>query len=81
MVIALVLIAGIVASGIAVVTQADNPSPRWSAGGIAELRSAAINAGMTAVQADCFVKAMTSRYGPSDNVDWPVIQQVTDACR
>ena len=80
-VIALVLIAGIMASGIAMVLQADNPSPRWSATATAELRSAAIEAGMTAPQADCFVKAMTSRYGPSDKVDWPVIQQVAAACR
>lgn len=80
-IIALVLIAGITASGIAMVFQADNPTPRWNATAIAELRSAAIDAGMTAPQADCFVKAMTSRYGPSDRVDWPVIQQVAAACR
>ncbi len=79
--IALVLIAGITASGIAMVFQADNPSPRWSTTATAELRSAAIDAGMTAAQADCFVKAITSRYGPSDNVGWPVIKQVADACR
>jgi curved DNA-binding protein CbpA len=81
LIITLVLIAGIMASGIAMVFQADNPSPRWSATATAELRSAAINAGMTAPQADCFVKAITSRYGPSDNVDWPVMQHVADACR
>ena len=81
LVIALVLIAGIVASGIAMVSQADNPAPRWSTTAIAELRSAAINTGMTAPQADCFVKAITSRFGPSDNVDWPVIQQYADGCR
>ena len=81
LIIVLVLVAGLVASGIAVVLQADNPSPRWSTAGIAELRSAAIDAGMTAPQADCFVKALTSRYGPSDNVDPAVIQNVADACR
>jgi hypothetical protein len=80
-VIALVLVAGITASGIAMVFQADNPSPGWSTTATAELRSAAMNTGMTAPQADCFVKAMTSRYRPSDRVDWPVIQQVAAACR
>lgn len=80
LIIVLLLVAGIVASGIAVVFQADNPAPRWSTAGIAELRSAAINAGMTAAQADCFVEAMTSRYGPADDVDQAVIQGVVDAC-
>ena len=81
LIIVVVIVVGLVASGIAVVLQADNPSPRWSTAGIAELRSAAIDAGMTAPQADCFVKALTSRYGPSDNVDPAVIQNVADACR
>ena len=81
LIIVLVIVAGLVASGIAVVLQADNPSPRWSTAGIAELRSAAIEAGMTAPQADCFVKALTSQYGPSDNVDPAIIQNVADACR
>jgi curved DNA-binding protein CbpA len=81
LVIVVVLVAGMLASGIAMVFQADNPSPRWSTTGIAELRSAAIDAGMTVPQADCFVKALTSRYGPSDAVDRAVIQQVADACR
>ena len=79
--IALVLIAGIVASVIAVLPRADDQSARWSATATAELRSAAISAGMTAPQADCFVKAITSRYAPSDQVDRAVIQQVADSCR
>jgi hypothetical protein len=79
--IALVLIAGLVASGVAMVFQADNPAPRWSANGIAELRSAAIDGGMTAPQADCFVKAITGRYGPTEKADWPIIQEVATACR
>ena len=81
LVISLVLIAGILASGIAMVFQADNPFPRWSSSEAAELRSAAINAGMTAPQADCFVKAFKSRYAPTDNVDWALAQQFVDACR
>ena len=81
LVIVLVLVAGIVASGIAVVFQSDNPRPRWSVTATAELRSAAIEAGMTAPEADCFVKAVTSRYAPSEDVDPAVIQQVALACR
>ena len=81
LVIAVVLIAGILVSGIAVVFQADNPFPRWSSSEAAELRSAAINAGMTAPQADCFVKAFKSRYAPADDVDWALVQQFVDACR
>jgi hypothetical protein len=76
-----VLIAGILASGIAMVFQADNPFPRWSSTEAAQLRSAAINAGMTAPQADCFVKAVQSRYAPSDDIDWARVQQFAEACR
>jgi hypothetical protein len=64
-----------------VVSQSDTQSARWSAAAIAELRFAALNAGMTAPQAECFVGAITSRYGPSDAIDWAVMQQVADACR
>lgn len=81
LVIVLVLVAGIVASGIAVVFQSDNPVPRWSVTATAELRSAAIEAGMTAPEADCFVRAITARYGPTEGVDPAAIQQVADGCR
>lgn len=81
LVIVVLLVAGIVASGIAVVFQSDNPSPRWSVTATAELRSAAIEAGMTAPEADCFVRAITSRYGPTEAVDPAVIQQVANSCR
>lgn len=80
-VIVAVLVAGIVASGIAVVFQSDNPTPRWSTNATAELRSAAIQAGMTAPEADCFVRAITSRYGPTEEVDPAVLQQVANGCR
>jgi curved DNA-binding protein CbpA len=79
--IALVIIAGIVSSLIAVLPRPDNHSPRWSTTAITELRSAATNAGMTGQQADCFVEAITRRYRPSDDVDRAAIQQVADACR
>jgi curved DNA-binding protein CbpA len=79
--VALVVIAGVVASVIAVLPKPDDHSARWSATATADLRSAAIKAGMTPPQADCFVHAITTRYGPSDDVDRAVIQQVADACR
>ena len=81
LVIAVVLIAGVVATGIAMVSQAGNPSPNWSATATAELRSAAINAGLTAPEADCLVRAITSRYGPSDDIDPAVIQRFAATCR
>ena len=80
-VIVVLLVAGIVASGIAVVFQSDNPSPRWSVNATAELRSLAIEAGMTAPEADCFVRAITSRYNPTEDVDPAVVQQIADSCR
>jgi len=79
--IALVVIAGVVASAIVLLSPPDDHSAPWSTTATAELRSAAIKAGMTAPQADCFVQAITTRYRPSDDVDRAVIQQVADACR
>lgn len=80
-VIVAVLVAGIVASGLAVVFQSDNPSRDWSVTATAELRSAAIEAGMTAPEADCFVRAVTSRYGPTEEVEPAVLQQIANGCR
>ncbi|HEV3362570.1 MAG TPA: J domain-containing protein [Acidimicrobiia bacterium] len=80
--ITFVLIASIVGSVIAaVVSQPDDRPGRWSGAAIAELRFAALNAGMTAPQAQCFVEAFTSRYGPSDAVDWAALQPLVEACR
>jgi curved DNA-binding protein CbpA len=79
--IVVVIVAGFLVSAIGVLWPADNHSARWSANATAELRSAAINAGMTAPEADCFVHAIKTRYSPSDDVDRAVIQQVADACR
>ena len=75
------LIAGVVATGIAMVSQAGNPSPSWSAAATAELRSAAINVGLTAPEADCLVRAITSRYGPADDIESAVIQRFAATCR
>ena len=79
--IAVVLIMSIAASLIAVVSQSDDHPGGWTASEIAALRFAALNSGMSAPQAECFVEAITSRYAPSDGLDPPVIQQVADACR
>jgi hypothetical protein len=79
--IVLMILAGLVASAIAVLPPADDHSARWSATATAELRSAAIAAGMPAPQADCFVRTIATRYRPSDDVDRAVIQQVADDCR
>lgn len=79
--IALVLVAAVVATGIAMVAQAGNPSPQWSPAATTELRSAAINAGMTAPEADCLVRAITARYSPSDHFDWAVVQRFAATCR
>lgn len=54
---------------------------RWSGAAIADLRWRALNAGMTAPQATCFVEAVTSRYGPSDEVPVAAVQQLANACR
>ena len=81
LVIVLVLVAGLLASGIAVVFQSDNPPPRWSVNATAEVRSAAINAGMTAPEADCFVRAITSRFDPTEDIDPALVQQIALSCR
>jgi hypothetical protein len=79
--IAVVVIGGLVASAIGVLWPADDHFARWSATATAELREAAIKAGMTAPQADCFVEAITNTYGPSDDLDLAVIRPLADACR
>jgi hypothetical protein len=76
-----VLVGGLVASVIAVLPRSENHSGRWSPNATAELRSAAVNAGMSGPEADCFVRTVTGRYRPSDDVDPATIQQVADGCR
>lgn len=79
--VALVLLAGIVVPAIAVLWPPDDHSSGWSATATDELRSAAVEAGMTAPQADCFVDAITTGYSPSDDIDRAVIEHVADDCR
>jgi hypothetical protein len=80
--VVVVLVIGIVISFVAVVVPGGgNHRGSWSAASIDDLRAAAVNAGMTTPQADCFVDTIMSRYRPSDEIDQAVIQQVADGCR
>lgn len=79
--VALVIVLSIVGSLIAAVSRSGDEGPRWSAGAVAELRFAALNAGLSAPQAECFVQAVTSRYGPSEPVSLAATQQLLAACR
>jgi|GEM_PF-5268481 len=76
-----VLVLGLVGSAVALFSHESDQSDRWSSTAIRELRQAAVGAGMSASQADCFVKTITSRYAPSDAVDPAVIQQTINDCR
>jgi DnaJ-class molecular chaperone len=58
-----------------------NHSGQWSPTAASELRTAAVRAGFTATEADCFVGYITTRYSPADNVDVSAVQQAADACR
>jgi curved DNA-binding protein CbpA len=87
--IVLVLVGGLAGSGVVVFAGRDGGSPpaskrtaaSWSPSDSADLRSAAIRAGFTPTQADCFVDWITSRYRPSDQIDPSVIGRAADACR
>jgi curved DNA-binding protein CbpA len=58
-----------------------NHSGQWSPTATAELRTAAVRAGFTDTEADCFVGYITTRYSPSDTVDVSTVQQAAAACR
>jgi curved DNA-binding protein CbpA len=75
------LVAGLIGSVVVVSTRTEDQSRRWSPAATAEMRSAAIRAGMTPAQADCFVHSITSRYGPSDSIDLFLVRQAADGCR
>lgn len=78
--VALVVIGSMVGSVIAGGAPSDEESTRWSASAIAELRFAALNAGLSAPQAECFVRSITSQFNPQEPVDPRVAQQVLGAC-
>jgi curved DNA-binding protein CbpA len=87
--IVVVLVGGLAGSGVVVLARRDGGSPpaskrtaaSWSPSDSADLRSAAIRAGLSPTQADCFVDWITSRYRPSDQVDPSVIGRAADSCR
>jgi curved DNA-binding protein CbpA len=85
--IVVVLVAGIVGSlVVAAVSGGGGPpasghSDQWGPPAASELRTAAMRAGLTATEADCFVRYITSRYSPSDDVDVSIVQQAADSCR
>jgi curved DNA-binding protein CbpA len=76
-----VLVAGLVVSAVAWFAPGGNSRGRWTTEAVDDMRTAAINAGMTSAQADCFVDTITGRYSPSDEIDRAMIQQVADGCR
>jgi len=76
-----VLVSGMVGSAVALFSHESDQSDRWSPTAVQELRQAAVSAGMSAPQADCFVRTITRRYAPSDTVDGSVIQEAIDGCR
>lgn len=80
-IVALVVVLAMFASAVALFSQPDAQTGRWSGGEIADLRWRALNAGMTAPQATCFVEAVTSGYGPADEVPLAAVQQLANACR
>jgi curved DNA-binding protein CbpA len=79
--IVVVIVAGLAGSGVVILSRPADHSRSWSPAATADLRSAAIHAGMTAPQADCFVRSITHRFAPSDGVDRSVIQEAFDSCR
>jgi hypothetical protein len=79
--IVVLLVFGMVGSGVAWFSHDSDQSHRWNPTAVDELRHAAVSAGMSAPQADCFVRTITKRYAPSDAVDRSVVQQTIDGCR
>jgi len=79
--VVVVIVVGFVVSAVAALMPSPHHRARWTTVAVEDLRTAAVNAGMTETQADCFVDTITKRYSPSDEVDQSVIQQVADGCR
>lgn len=79
--IVVLLVLGLAGSGVALFSHEPDRSHRWSPTAVTELRSSAVSAGMSAPQADCFVRTITKRYAPSDAIDRSVVQQTIDDCR
>jgi len=79
--IVVLLIFGLAGSGVALFPDRSDHSGRWRPTAVDQLRSAAVSAGMSGPQADCFVRSVTRRYAPSDPVDRSAVQQTIDECR
>ena len=85
--IVVLIVAGLVGSLVAAVVSSGGPpapepgSDRWTPTAVSELRTAAVNAGFTYTEADCFVRYITSRFSPSDEVDRSVVEQAASSCR
>ena len=86
LVVVALVVAGLVGSLIAAVVSGGGGSGPagpdvWTPGAESQLRTAAIDAGFTYTQADCFVRYITSRYSPSDEVDRAVVEDAARSCR
>jgi len=79
--IVVLLVFGLAGTGVALFPDHSDHSGRWSPTAVDQLRAAAVNAGMSGPQADCFVRSITRRYAPSDAVDRSAVQQAIDECR
>src|SRR5688500_5066196 len=85
--IVVLIVAGLVGSLVAAVVSNGGPpasdpgSDRWTPDAVSELRTAAIDAGFTYTEADCFVRYITSRYSPADEVDRSAVEQAAGSCR
>jgi curved DNA-binding protein CbpA len=85
--IVVLIVAGLVGSLVAAVVSGGGPpagepgSDRWTPTAVSELRTAAVDAGFTYTEAECFVRYITSRYSPTDEVDRSVVEQAAASCR
>ncbi|MCA1842294.1 MAG: J domain-containing protein [Actinobacteria bacterium] len=79
--IVVLLVLGLAGTGVALFPDHRDHSGRWSRTAVDQLRSAAVRAGMSGPQADCFVRSITRRYAPSDAVDRSAVEQTIDDCR
>lgn len=82
------IVAGLVGSLVAAVVSGgggpSGPEPgadRWTPAAVSELRTAAINAGLTYTQADCLARYVTDRFSPADEVDVSILEEAAAACR
>ncbi|HVW30918.1 MAG TPA: J domain-containing protein [Acidimicrobiia bacterium] len=80
-VLVVMLVAGMAVPGLVICSGPDDRSGRWTPAARDQLHTAAVKAGFSASQADCFVDSITKRYAPTDDVSPSAIEQAADACR